>query len=316
MTELGERPKCYSTHFPSTDKKSRLNEDCEIGKWYAGQKNCEHIMVNETEEGFIKAFEDTIYALEEPRQSKSLASYYNTNKRIAQDGVIVTMSGDGGDELFAGYKHHRIPNWQTKLKALCANHRKLHSELWITDEQQFDYLKEWLPQDNLIHKFEDNMVPNLQDFMYIERMNTLAEDFLIRNDKLGMAHGLEGRFPFLCNDFRNYIAGIETGFLTNADFMKGNWSIHNKQLLKSAYGEHLPKEILNRAKTGWRFPTDELLIGRYTAPARDTLLRAWVKEILSDRDIQNIFEIADDQIENKYLKVYVNKALELIHNFL
>ena len=31
-------------------------------------------------------------------------------------------------------------------------------------------------------------------------------------------------------------------------------------------------------------------------------LRAWVKEILSDRDIQNIFEIADDQIENKYLK--------------
>ena len=28
--------------------------------------------------------------------------------------------------------------------------------------------------------------------MYIERMNTLAEDFLIRNDKLGMAHGLEG----------------------------------------------------------------------------------------------------------------------------
>ena len=29
-------------------------------------------------------------------------------------------------------------------------------------------------------------MPNLQDFMYIERMNTLAEDFLIRNDKLGI----------------------------------------------------------------------------------------------------------------------------------
>ena len=73
--------------------------------------------------------------------------------------------------------------------------------------------------------------------------------------------------------------------------MKGNWSIHNKQLLKGAYhGEHLPKEILNRAKTGWRFTTDELLIGRNTA-AGDTLLREWVKEILSDRDIQNIFEI-------------------------
>ena len=38
------------------------------------------------------------------------------------------------------------------------------------------------------------------------------------------------------------------------------------------------------------------------APAGDTLLRTWVKEILSDRDIQNIFEIDDDQIENKYLQ--------------
>ena len=71
MTELGEHFQCYST-FSSTDKKSRLNEDCEIGKWYAGQKNCEHIMVNETEEGFIKAFEDTIYALEETDKVKVL----------------------------------------------------------------------------------------------------------------------------------------------------------------------------------------------------------------------------------------------------
>ena len=49
------------------------------------------------------------------------------------------------------------------------------------------------------------------------------------------------------NDFRNYIAYRPSAFLTNADFMTGNWSIHNKQLLKGAY-KHLPKEILNRAK--------------------------------------------------------------------
>jgi asparagine synthase (glutamine-hydrolysing) len=302
MTELGYNPKCYSTHFPTTDIKSRLNEDCTIGKEYAKARKCEHIMVNETEEGFIKSFEDTIYALEEPRQSKSLASYFNTNKRIAEDDVVVTMSGDGGDELFAGYKHHRIPNWQIKLKALCANHKELKSELWITEEQQWEYLKEWLVQDNLKFKLEDNMIPDLHDFMYIERMNTLAEDFLIRNDKLGMAHGLEGRFPFLCNDFRNYISGIESAFLTNADFQTGDWSRFNKQLLKAAYQDHLPKHIINRAKTGWRFPTDELLIGRYTAPAEDSKLREWVKEILSDKELQDIFEFTEEEIEDKFLQ--------------
>ena len=302
MTEQKYNPKCYSTHFPTTDLKSRLNEDCELGKEYAKARNCKHIMVEETEEGFIKAFEDTIYALEEPRQSKSLASYYNTNKRIAKDGVIVTMSGDGGDELFAGYKHHRIPNWQIKLKALCVNHKELKSELWITEEQQWEYLKEWLVQDNLNFKLEDNMIPDLHDFMYIERMNTLAEDFLIRNDKLGMAHGLEGRFPFLCNDFRNYVAGIEKTFLTNADFQNGIWSLFNKPLLKAAYKGHLPNHIINREKTGWRFPTDELLIGRFNQRATDTRLREWVREILSDKEMQDIFEYNSDDIENRYLQ--------------
>ena len=33
----------------------------------------------------------------------------------------------------------------------------------------------------------------LNDFLYIESLNTL-EDYLVRNDKLGMAHSMEGRF--------------------------------------------------------------------------------------------------------------------------
>ena len=302
MTELGYKPKCYSTHFPTTDMKSRLNEDCTLGKKYAAERECEHIMVQESQESFIESFENTMYALEEPRQSKSLSSYFNTNKRIAQDGITITISGDGGDELFAGYKHHRLPDWKLKLKALCANHKELKSELWITREEQWEYLKEWLPQDNMYHQLEDEMTPNLHDFMYIECMNTLAEDFLIRNDKLGMAHGLEGRFPFLCNNLRDYIRGIDINFLTNRKFRKGDWSKHNKPLLKHTYNEMLPKEIINRSKTGWRFPTDEILIGRYTAPAEDSKLREWVKEILSDKELQDIFEFTEEEIEDKFLQ--------------
>jgi asparagine synthase (glutamine-hydrolysing) len=301
MRSLKYRPKCFSTSFELTDFRSRLNEDSQIGREYAQEKGCPHTIVNETQKSFIDSFEDTIYALEEPRQSKSLASYYNTNKAIAKDGVIVTMSGDGGDELLAGYKHHRIPNWQTKLKALCANHKKLHSELWITEEEQWHYLKSWLPQDNLNHKLDDEMVPDLHDFMYIERMNTLAEDFLVRNDKLGMAHGLEGRFPMLCNNFRDYVRGIKAEFLISADFMTGNWANHNKRLLKQAYDGHLPKHIINRGKTGWRFPTDEILIGRLTVPAKDGVLSTWVSEVLKDREIQDIFEFTDTDIKDKYL---------------
>ena len=44
--------------------------------------------------------------------------------------------------------------------------------------------------------------------MYIESLNALAEDFLVRNDKLGMAFSMEGRFPILNKRLRDYVRSI------------------------------------------------------------------------------------------------------------
>ena len=45
----------------------------------------------------------------------------------------------------------------------------------------------------------------LNDFLYVESLNALAEDFLVRNDKLGMAFSMEGRFPILNKRLRDYV---------------------------------------------------------------------------------------------------------------
>ena len=299
--------KCFSTYFDLVLKTSRLNEDEILAKKLASDYRAPYIPVKCTNQDFIDCYNDTMLALEEPRQSKSLPTYYFTNKRIKEEGVTVTLSGDGGDEILAGYKHHRIPNWHTKLKALCANHRELkNKDIWKTHDEQVEYLDSWFPnkQVNLDSK------ELLNDFMKYEQLNTLAEDFLIRNDKLGMAHSLEGRFPMMLNHFKDFAMSIPSVFKCTENFKTGNWSIHNKPLLKEAYRNHLPDIVISRGKTGWRYPTDEMLIGKSSEPSmamyneHQEKLRNFVYETLNDKEIMNIFEYNESMIWHKYLCNY------------
>ncbi|MAD26257.1 MAG: hypothetical protein CMO44_19030, partial [Verrucomicrobiales bacterium] len=77
---------------------------------------------------------------------------------------------------------------------------------------------------------------------------------------------------------------------------------NNKPLLKTAYYNRLPSYILKRAKTGWRFPTDEGIIGRKPNPApTNSTLKDYIREMLSNKEIQDIFEYSPSDIDDKYM---------------
>ena len=61
---------------------------------------------------------------------------------------------------------------------------------------------------------------DLNDFLYIESLNALAEDFLVRNDKLGMAHSMEGRFPILNKRLRDYVRAVPSKLKVDPLFFK------------------------------------------------------------------------------------------------
>ena len=297
MTQsLKTQPNTFSSRFKLRDRNSRLNEDPDLAKQTSKLYNSIHKEILIDENDYVNTIQDTMLALEEPRQSKSLPVYYNVNKLIKESGMTVTLSGDGGDELLCGYKHHRIPKWKTKLRALCSEHKQLkNKELWASIDDQMNYLDSWLPTGGL-------QGDDTNDFMYIECLNTLSEDFLMRNDKLGMKWSLEGRFPMMNKTFRDYVRSIPSEFKVNKEFLLGDWANHNKPLLKTAYYDRLPSYILKRAKTGWRFPTDEGIIGRYSNPApTNSTLKDYIREMLSNKEIQDIFEYKPADIDDKYM---------------
>jgi len=100
--------------------------------------------------------------------------------------------------------------------------------------------------------------------MFVDFMRYLPDDLLFKVDIASMAHGLECRAPFLDHKLVEFIGLIPTelklrGFTT-------------KYLLRRAFGEMLPPEILRRPKMGFGTPISDWFRGELQGYLRETLL--------------------------------------------
>ena len=83
----------------------------------------------------------------------------------------------------------------------------------------------------------------------------------------------------------------------------------SSDLLRMAYYNKLPDYITGKAKSGWRAPTDDWIIGTGVRPALETSpIRDYFNELLHDREIMDIFEIKEADIRNRYLNNYNHRG--------
>ena len=119
-------------------------------------------------------------------------------------------------------------------------------------------------------------VDYLQRMAYIELRQRLAELLLMRVDKIGMAHSIEARVPFL--DHRL----VELAFSIPPE-IKAPDKKSTKIVLKKAVESVLPKEIIYRKKQGFWAPVNEWLKDKWHNYALDkTLNSVFVKEGVFD----------------------------------
>ena len=201
--------------------------------------------------------------------------------------VTVSLCGDGGDELFAGYerftaallleryrgllKAARTPlTWAISalplngLRGRAASARRFleRSELglpdaflaWVSfvpaewrrallgDEENWataDYRRLW-------HRTEGSDL--LDRLLDLNLRTYLADDLLPKVDRMGMAHALEVRSPFLDHEL------VELALLLPRHARVRGLS--RKRALKAAVADLLPEEILHRRKRGFGIPLD------------------------------------------------------------
>ncbi len=223
----------------------------------------------------------------------------------ARERVKVALSGDGADELFGGYPLYYLPpiarlyrllpgsslvEWLvSKLPAsfqkmsfdekarrftLAARHdyraahfwyRAMHNSLALRPEYQLDPR----PLLSLFASLSGLSVP--EQLMRVDQHTVLERDYLVKADRMSMAHGLEVRLPFLNNRVVDFAASLPAELKVRR--------FTTKVLLKKILEDYLPKRLIYTKKQGFSFPVAEWLCGELKELMFATLSRKQVAQV-------------------------------------
>jgi asparagine synthase (glutamine-hydrolysing) len=236
----------------------------------------------------VELVDELIGVLDEPFGDSSIVPTWMVSK-MARREVTVALSGDGGDEPFAGYQshqvhvrdqnfHQRFPaplrslaiggatamatvSGQAKLRRVAAALRRANRPLELRFDNVYDKSsrmqllsaagKELVGSSRDEAAFGD--LSRTQDFpdflskiLYIDTKMYLANDILVKVDRMSMAHSLEVRSPF-----------VDHHVLELAARMPSHLKLHggiSKYILKKVAEKFVPREIVHREKHGFGIP--------------------------------------------------------------
>tara|TARA_Y100000741_G_C18261811_1_gene560762 strand:+ start:1344 stop:3155 length:1812 start_codon:yes stop_codon:yes gene_type:complete len=246
--------------------------------------------------------------------------------RIAREKMTVALSGDGGDEIFNGYKRYinfekrkKIPFMSSLktipfLKSFLLNKRgeRLFRFLSSSNNIQrymtyIDYFSPFEKRkmvnkdyfDNYddyysLKKYWDNNIDLNKQIRYLELKTYLPDDILTKVDRASMHYSLEVRPPLLDHKLVEFCFSLPSHFhIKNHDF---------KSLLKDDLIEKLPKKIIDRGKKGFSLP--------WKSWKNKFLDQS--KELLINGDLIKSKIISKDYIENNLYNLSGDKLWSLI----
>lgn len=250
-------------------KYSELKYACELAKRH-------HICMNSkifSRDVFQQCFHRLQTWFDEPFADTSAFPTYIVSK-LAKEKVSVVLTGDGGDEVFGGYRRYKVI-WQKEkehgpdnllVSAVYNRWKKntIKDYFWLDDLSYLSKSYAWELKKNDkelrkqlgIHKGYDllwfmkkNYFKDLPPFTRVQYMDFktyLPGDILTKVDRTSMAVSLETRVPLLSKKL------IEFAFsLSEEDRCPQG---EEKGLFKKAYEKEIGKGILYRRKMGFAMP--------------------------------------------------------------
>ena len=172
---------------------------------------CDHIM-EVAELNMLQSWPKVLYYLDQPHGDASFMPTLRVSELAARD-VKVVLTGDGGDELFAGYDKYAAFFARADAQTMpIANFQRQYFDsisLFSAAAKNVLYQQHARQQLEGIDSFEQAAKPWFDEAQHFDRVNQalyldmqllLCGNNLVKPDRMGMAVSIEARTPFL--DYR------------------------------------------------------------------------------------------------------------------
>ena len=225
----------------------------------------DHHKIRIDDSRLLPALRSAIEAMSEPMVSHDAVAFYLLSQEVSRH-VKVVQSGQGADEVFAGYDWYpplaRVPREDAAAAYSSVFFDRPHDGLAGV------LSPEYMTPDDVSSMFvrrhfaAPGAVTALDAALRIDTAVMLVDDPVKRVDNMTMAWGLEARTPFLDHDLVELAASCPPGLKLASD---------GKGVLKSAARGIVPDEVIDRPKGYFPVPAIRHLRGPYLEMVREAL---------------------------------------------
>ena len=285
-----------------------------------------------TADEFFEVLPQIQYHMDEPQSNLSSVPLWFL-AQLAAEQVTVVLSGEGADELFAGYAYYEDVPSLARFKRVVPRGIRRALGNFVADKPYFkgrnfllkaaEMPEKWFTGQAFVYRpdeIDDIVRPEyaggpdafelcapvydrVQDFcdlskrQYLDMNMWLPGDILLKADKMCMAHSLELRVPFLDKKVMEFAQHIPARFRVNEN--------GNKQVVRHAANRVLPGEWATRPKKGFPVPLKFWLREqKYYDYVKEYFTAPWAEEFF---DTSKLMQMLDDHFEGRALnqrKIY------------
>jgi asparagine synthase (glutamine-hydrolysing) len=312
-------------------------DETRFARAVAGVFNTCHREVAVEPGDFIERWPMLTWHRDAPISEASDVAVYMLAVAARSNDIKVVLSGEGSDELFAGYPKHQfarmtqrigvVPRrirgplgsllerrmrpryWRarTAVRALSEPTLDRRLEGWFapfTFAERRRLLRETIYRDRFISRAPDDPLHNM---LGEDLVGWLPDNLLERGDRMSMAASVELRPPFLDS------ALVEWAWALPSDLKVRHRS--GKWILREVARSLLPGAIVDRPKDGFRVPLDDWFRAELKETVRESLLAddSFVAGTLDGGAVRELIERHASGTANEGLRLWTLLSLEIWH---